>query len=46
VLRGDEKVAVEDVRGIGAAISVQFNGDNNMFRVLDRKARGEEGGAA
>ncbi|MCI72607.1 hypothetical protein A2U01_0093870, partial [Trifolium medium] len=33
----NEKVAVEDVRGIGAAIGVQFNGDEaNMFSVLSR----------
>jgi len=52
VLCGDEKVAVEDVRGIRAAIGVQFIGDNNMFGVLAKKGRwkrvvrreGKEGG--
>jgi len=41
VLHGDEKIAVEDVWGIGKAIGVQFNGDShNMFGVL---ARGRNG---
>lgn len=37
VLRGDEEVELEDVRGTGKAIGVNFKGDNhNMFNVLSR----------
>ncbi|MCI80061.1 hypothetical protein A2U01_0101332, partial [Trifolium medium] len=36
-MHGNETVAVEDVRGIGAAIGVQLNGEEaNMFSVLSR----------
>ncbi|MCI80994.1 hypothetical protein A2U01_0102266, partial [Trifolium medium] len=36
-----EKVAVEDVWGIGKAIGVKFNGyDANMFKVLSGAGRG------
>lgn len=38
VVHGNEKVVVDDVKGIGEAISVQFNGsNNNMFGVLSRR---------
>jgi len=41
VMHGDEKVAVEDVWGIGKAIGVQFNGDtHNMFGLLARDGKG------
>jgi hypothetical protein len=41
VMHGDEKVAVEGVRGIGEAINVKFKGDStNMFSVLSRGGRG------
>ncbi|AES88382.2 hypothetical protein MTR_4g054200 [Medicago truncatula] len=41
VLKGNEKVAVEDVWGIGKAIGVQFDGEShNMFGVLARSGRG------
>jgi len=37
VLRGNEEVEVEDVRGIGKAIGVNFKGDShNRFSVLSR----------
>ncbi|MCI92718.1 sulfate transporter, partial [Trifolium medium] len=43
VMHGTEKVAVEDVWGIGKAIGVKFNGDDaNLFRVLSRKGRGRQ----
>lgn len=41
VVHGNEKVVVDDVKGIGEAIGVQFNGsNNNMFGVLSRRGRG------
>jgi hypothetical protein len=41
VMHGNEKVAMEDVWGIGKAIGIQFNGEtHNMFGVLARKGRG------
>jgi hypothetical protein len=43
VVHGNEKVVVDDVKGIGEAIGVQFNGNNhNMFGVLSRKGRGRK----
>ncbi|GAU28487.1 hypothetical protein TSUD_294900 [Trifolium subterraneum] len=46
VMHGDEKVVAEDVRGIGEAIRVKFNGDSaNMFSVLAKGARVKEGGS-
>jgi hypothetical protein len=41
VVHGNEKVAVEEVWGIGKVIGVNFNGDtHNMFEVLARKGKG------
>ncbi|MCI85567.1 hypothetical protein A2U01_0106846, partial [Trifolium medium] len=38
-----ERVAVEDVQGIGETIGVKFNGgDANMFRVLSGEGRGKK----
>jgi hypothetical protein len=43
VMHGNQKVAVEDVWGVGKAIGVKFNGDpNNMFNVLSRVGRGKK----
>jgi len=45
VVHGSEKVVVDDVKGIGEAIGVQFNGNNNnMFGVLSIKGRGRKEG--
>lgn len=42
VMHGNEQVAVEDVSGIGKAISVKFNGDShNMFNVVSRAGKGK-----
>ena len=44
VMHGNEKVAVEDVWGVGKAIGVKFNGDpTNMFNMLSRAGRGKNG---
>lgn len=44
VMHENEKVAVEDVWGIGKVIGVHFNGDtHNMFGVLVRKGKGKGG---
>jgi len=44
-VHGNEKVVMEDVKGIGEAIGVQFYGNNNnMFGVLSRKGRGRKEG--
>jgi len=41
VLHGSEKVAVEDVWGVGRAIGVKFNGDtHNIFSVLSKAGKG------
>jgi len=43
VMHGNEKVAVDDVWGMGKAIGVEFNGDPaNMFNVLSRVGRGKK----
>jgi len=40
VIHGKEEVVVDDVRGIGKAIGVKFNGDKmNMFNLLSRVGR-------
>ena len=40
VLRGNKEVEVEDVRGMGKAIGINFKGDNfNRFSVLSRVKR-------
>lgn len=42
VLRGNEKVEVEDVGGIGKAIGVKFDGEtHNMFSVLYKAGKGK-----
>ena len=43
VLRGNEEMEVEDVRGMGKAIGINFKGDNhNIFSVLSRVKRDKE----
>jgi hypothetical protein len=43
IMHGNEKVAVEDVWGIGKVIGVKFNGsDENMFKVLSGEGRGRK----
>lgn len=43
VLRGNEEVEVEDVRGMGKAIRINFKGDNHgRFIVLSRVKRDKE----
>lgn len=45
VMHGNNKVAVEDVWGVGKAIGVKFNGDPaNTFNVLSRVGRGKKAG--
>ncbi|MCI40977.1 hypothetical protein A2U01_0062210, partial [Trifolium medium] len=42
-MHGNEKMAVEDVWGIGIAIGVKFNGDNaNRFNALVRAEKGKQ----
>ncbi|MCI78073.1 hypothetical protein A2U01_0099343, partial [Trifolium medium] len=41
-MHGNEKLAVDDVWGIGKAIGVEFKGDNaNMFDALVRAKNGK-----
>ncbi|MCI06207.1 sulfate transporter [Trifolium medium] len=43
VMQGNEQVAVDDIWGLGKAITVKFNGDNmNMFNVLSRAGKGKQ----
>jgi hypothetical protein len=42
-VHGDERIAVDDVWGIGEAIGVTFRGDKeNMFHVLSRAGKGKQ----
>jgi len=46
VLHGNDKIANEDIRGMGKAVGLNFSGVNhNMFDVLSRRGRkNKEGG--
>ncbi|MCI96836.1 endonuclease/exonuclease/phosphatase family protein, partial [Trifolium medium] len=47
VMHGNERMAVEDVWGIGKAISVKFTDDNaNRFSALVRAKNGKQAQAA